>query len=132
MTDFYDYYKSQANPPLTGYKSEVAFQDGAGFGSFLKGLFRWVVPILKENASPIIKAAINKVQTNVSKGFNDFTSDLKDENVNISDSASRRIQESFANIKKSFQNGQGRKMKKIKKKKPSKKNNKKKRYSIFD
>ena len=69
------------------------------------------------------------VQTNVSKGFDDFTSDLKDENVNITDSASKRIQESFANIKKSFQNGQGRKRSKklVKKSKPIKK-----RYSIFD
>ena len=123
MVDFYEYYKSQANQPLTGYKSEVAFQDGAGFGSFLKGLFRWVVPILKENATPIIKAAINKVQTNVSKGFEDFTSDLKDENVNISDSASKRIHESLANIKKSFQNGQGLK---------KKKHLKSKKFSIFD
>ena len=52
--DFDSYYVTQAKNNLPVFRG-ATYQRGYGFGNVFRRFFRWVVPILKENAMPVIK-----------------------------------------------------------------------------
>lgn len=95
------------------------YQTGSGFGAVFRKFFKWVFPILKENASPIVKQGLNTIVTEIGEGINKFTQDMK-EKSDIKSSAKRRFSETVKNIRNKTQTG-GRKKKK-------KKNCRKKNY----
>ena len=52
MADFNKYYALQSQG-LSGFHGP-SFQKGHGLGSMFKRLFRWVIPIIKQNAAPLL------------------------------------------------------------------------------
>ena len=117
--DYYKYYENQAkNNNLEGFRGPI-FQRGYGFGSVFKQFFRWVIPIIQNNATPIIKDLANKVGSEISNGFSKFEQDMNDESSDIKQSSKKRFKETVENIKKAFQSGSGKKKKRLTKKKKS-------------
>ena len=96
---------------MPGFNGQI-FQRGYGLGSMFKKFFRWVIPIIKDNAIPIINYnKINSIQSDVSDGISKFHNDLYDENKTIKESANQRFNETLNNIKKKLQLGGKRKSK---------------------
>jgi hypothetical protein len=52
--DFDKYYELQAKQGFPVYQGK-AYMRGYGFGSVFKKFFRWIMPIMKENALPVVK-----------------------------------------------------------------------------
>ena len=52
--DFNNYYTQQARQTTPVFKGSP-FQRGFGIGNVFKRFFRWVIPIIKSNAMPIVK-----------------------------------------------------------------------------
>ena len=127
--DFNKYYLDQLNNPMNGFNG-YQFQRGYGLGSMFKKLFRWVIPIIKDNAMPILNNTLNKMSSNINEGINNFTEDLKNPNFSIKASANKRFNETVNNLKNNFQTGKGikRKTKSFKKIKTKRAYNK----NIFD
>ena len=111
--DFNSYYKNQSQG-LPGYTSPN-FQRGFGVGSFFKKFFRWVIPIIKENATPLLGKTLKTVKNEISTGIENFQKDLDDENKSIKGSVKERIDETFQNLKNKLQSGKGKKKRLIKK-----------------
>lgn len=93
------YYNDQARENIPVFRGST-YQRGHGFGSVFKKLFRWIVPIVKENAKPIVK----KVGREAVKTAVNIASDAL-EGQNFKDSAKKRIIESIKNV--SGQTGDG-------------------------
>jgi hypothetical protein len=53
--DYNIYYKNQANNNFDKFFHGSTFQRGYGFGDVFKKFFNWIVPIVKKNATPILK-----------------------------------------------------------------------------
>ena len=115
MVDFNKYYTEQSRG-LSGFHGP-SYQKGHGLGSMFKRLFRWVIPIIKQNAAPVLNTAVEGIKSSVSNGLANFEKDMADDKTSIKDSAKRRIMETFEGIKNNFnqQSGKGsrRKRKKI-------------------
>jgi hypothetical protein len=109
--DFNKYYRDQIDGHHRYYSP--SFQKGYGIGSMFKKFFKWVLPVIKEHAFPILKGAYNTVKTDVTKGFNNFESDLQNGDKSIKDSFKQRLDETVDSIKRKFQSGQGRRPKKV-------------------
>ena len=97
--DFNKYYENQSKGELPGYNGQY-FQRGYGFGSMFKKFVRWVIPIIRENAMPIITDKVKAIQSDVSEGLSNFHEDLKDENKSIKESANVRFNETLNKINK--------------------------------
>ena len=123
MVDFNKYYTEQSRG-LSGFHGP-SYQKGHGLGSMFKRLFRWVIPIIKQNAAPVLNTAVEGIKSSVSNGLANFEKDMADDKTSIKESAKRRIMETFEGIKNNFnpQSGQGsrRKRKKIGNKQPRRK-----------
>ena len=109
--DFNKYYLEQINNPINGFHGHQ-YQRGYGLGSMFKRLFRWVVPIIKDNAMPILNSTLNKISANINDGISNFSDDLKNPDTSIKDSVKLRLNETLNNLKKNFQSGKGIKRKK--------------------
>jgi hypothetical protein len=53
--DFNNYYSAQAKETIPVFRG-APYQKGSGFGSVFKKIFRWIIPIMKEHALPIVKS----------------------------------------------------------------------------
>lgn len=104
--DFKKYYSEQASG-LDGFQG-THYQRGYGIGSLFKRFVRWVIPIIHQNAEPIVKQAVSSMSSNVSKGISNFVEDLKNKKP-IGESAQSRINETMSNINKTLQTGNGKK-----------------------
>ena len=111
--DFNKYYLDQINNPINGFHGQQ-YQRGYGLGSMFKRLFRWVVPIIKDNAMPILNSTFNKISANINDGISNFSDDLKNPDTCIKESAKHRLNETLNNLKNNFQSGKGIKRKKKK------------------
>lgn len=115
--NYQDYYLSQVSGGLPGFEG-VAFQKGYGVGSIFKKFFKWVIPIIRENALPVLNKTIENVKNEALNGFNNFTNDIINEEKSIKESAKNRFNESITNLKRKIQSGSGKKLrKKLKKSK---------------
>lgn len=123
--DYNSYYTSQAKNEYLPVFQGATFQRGSGFGDVFRNFFRWIMPIVKKNASPILKNIGKEAINTVTKIANDTI-----EGKNISESASERVNESLKN----FQNIYGGKMKNFgyKRKKIKQNNSSKRILDIFD
>ena len=53
--DFEKYYSDQAREKIPVFRGSP-YQRGAGFGSVFRRIFRWIVPLIKEHALPVVKS----------------------------------------------------------------------------
>jgi hypothetical protein len=93
--DWDKYYTEQK--PFPTYKG-VRYQRGNGLGNIFKKFFRWVVPIVKEHALPVIKDVGKKVGETVLTGTTNLAKDALD-GKDIKESAKQRLDESKKNLK---------------------------------
>ena len=106
MSDFNKYYALQSQG-LSGFHGP-SFQKGHGLGSMFKRLFRWVIPIIKQNAAPLLNTAMEGIKSSVSDGVSNFQKDLEDDKKSIKESAKQRILETFKGIKDNIQPQSGK------------------------
>lgn len=114
MADFNKYYALQSQG-LSGFHGP-SYQKGHGLGSMFKRLFRWVIPIIKQNAAPLLNTAMEGIKSSVSDGVTNFQKDLEDDKKSIKESAKQRIMETFKGIKRNLQpqSGNGKRKRRVK------------------
>ena len=99
------YFSKQANQEYPVFKS-ISFQKGYGFGlgSIMKKLFRFIIPIIKTHAVPILKS----VGATTLKGVNNFGMDALS-GVPLRESAQNRFNQSLDELteKANIKTGQG-------------------------
>lgn len=138
------YYISQAGSGMGDIYSGPIYQKGYGVGSFLGGLFRSVLPLLKRGGIALGKE--------VFKGGANFMNDVEN-NVNARDALNTRSRETLENLKRKAMFGEGykttrrckkrqlstasrtvkaKKRKVVKKKKPIKKKKSSKKKKLSD
>ena len=141
--DFKTYYSNQARNENTPVFRGSNYQKGYGFGDVFKKFFSWIIPIVKKNASPVMKTLGKHVIKTASHIANDAI-----DGESFSKSAKERINNTLNELKLHYGSGKHRpKSKKINskhylsnnnhnKKSKIKKNNKKKQslrvLDIFD
>lgn len=108
------YYLAQAGSGMGDFYSGPIYQRGYGIGSFLGGLFRSILPLLKKTGVAIGKEVLHS-------GSN-FISDLGN-NVNPRAAFDMRAKETLQKIKKKVLTGDGYKSVKRSKKRQLPKNN---------
>jgi hypothetical protein len=129
--DYENYFKEQSTAfPI--YKG-VRYQRGNGLGNLFKRFFRWIIPIVKEHAVPVLKDVGKKVGESVLTGTTNFAKDAL-EGKDIKDSAKNRFEQTTQDLKSKFSlkgkgiNNHKRKKKLIK----SISRTKKRKLDIFD
>jgi len=102
--DFAKYYQSQAREEGLPVFKARPFMRGYGFGNVFKKFFRWISPIVKENALPVLKN-IGKLGLRSAANIANETLDGKD----FSESLKTNLKDSINKIKDQFGNGKKRK-----------------------
>lgn len=109
--------QAQAGSGMGGFYSGPIYQRGHGIGSFLSGLFRGVLPILKRGSIAVGKEILNS-------GAN-FINDLEN-NVDAKVALKKRTKEGYSNLKEKMKekmmSGDGYKTRKHNKKQQSRVN----------
>lgn len=125
--DFEKYYNTQATEKLPVFKGS-RYQRGFGFGNVFRKLFRWIVPIVKENATPILK---NMGKSAIKTAVNIASDTLEGQNFRTS--AKGRIKESLKNLGDQYGKGKKKHYKKTSKNKKNITISKKRKIrDIFD
>lgn len=88
---YHDYYIDQVGTGVGAIYRGTISQKGHGFGSFLKGLFRSVMPLLKSGLKTVGKEAVRSG----SYFINDVVND-----VPVKDAFKTRMSESVQNLKR--------------------------------
>lgn len=116
--DFSEYYENQArNNGIQVFKGSM-YQRGYGFGDVFRKFFRWIVPIVKKNATPVLKNLGKEIVSSASNIANETI-----EGKNFKDSFDENIARSMKNIEETY--GKGYKKRKKLQKSLSKKKTKK-------
>jgi hypothetical protein len=131
--DFNKYYLDQANGDTFPIYHGNPYMRGYGFGSVFRRLFRWIVPIIKENALPVVK---NIGKEAVKSAFNIANDTI--EGKSFVESAKTNLKQSLNDLSKQFggsltvegKKKQGDKIAKYRKK--NAKIKKKRKIDIFD
>lgn len=95
---FTRYYLAQAGAGFGDFYSGPIYQRGYGIGSFLGGLFRAILPILKKGSAVVGREIVNS-------GAN-FLKDVGN-NVNPRESFNRRTNEVLSNLSNRVMTGGG-------------------------
>lgn len=103
--DFDSYYKSQALEKIPVFKGAL-YQKGYGFGDVFKRFFKWIVPVIKKHAAPVVSTVGKEA---LKSGIN-IANDALD-GKDFVESSKQRIKESLNNI--SDQYGNGKKTKRL-------------------
>lgn len=137
--NYRDYYVQQGKSESPVF-SGATFQRGYGFGDVFKRFFKWIVPVIKQNAVPALKNVGKKALKTAVKVASDTVLDGK----NLKTSAKERIKESLRDLTNQTGDGYKRKcnsqiQKSFKKSRTnnfitikSKKKKKKRNIDIFD
>ena len=107
--DFERYYSNQAKENIPVFRGSP-YQRGAGFVSVFRRIFRWIVPIIKEHALPVVKS-VGKEALKTAVNIATDTLDGKD----FKTSAKNQVKSSLNKFSDQFGNGK-RKIKLFKKK----------------
>lgn len=107
--DYSKYYLDQANG-IQGYQGST-FQRGHGVGSMFKSLAKWIIPIIKNYAEPVVHNALKAGVAEVTNGLSKFNDDIQSGESDIKESASKRFNETVQNIKNRIQKGKGKRTK---------------------
>ena len=126
-----NYYTDQARKNTPVFRGS-SYQKGYGFGDVFKRFFKWIVPIVRENAKPIVKRVGREALKTAVNIANDTIG-----GDSIKESAKKRITESLSNITSQSGNGMVKNNKKVYKRKRSLSKNKslgikKRKLDIFD
>lgn len=95
---FTRYYLAQAGSGIGDFYSGPIYQRGYGIGSFLGGLFRSILPILKKGSIAVGK----EILSSGSHFLNDIGNDVKPR-----DALRSRAREAYNNIKRKAMHGEG-------------------------
>ena len=132
--DYYEYFKNQEGGDLPIFRGSRN-QRGHGLGNWFRSFFRYVVPLFKEHAVPLLKKGATIVGTEAIKTAANVATD-KIAGKKLEDAGRTRINEGLENISQQWnQKGSGNRKKKFKKREVSlNQNNKKVRRlkDIFD
>jgi hypothetical protein len=93
--DWDKYYTEQK--PFPTYKG-VRYQRGNGLGNIFKKFFRWIVPIVKDHAVPVLKDVGKKIGESVLTGTTNFAKDAL-EGKDFKESAKERFDETTKDLK---------------------------------
>lgn len=88
---YHDYYIGQAGSGVGSIYKGAVYQKGRGFGSFLRGLFRTVFPLVKSGLKTIGKEAL--------RSGSYFINDVVN-NVPPKEAFNSRVSESVGNLKR--------------------------------
>jgi hypothetical protein len=72
--DYEKYFLQQQPINFPTYKG-VRYQGGYGLGNVFKRFFKWIVPIIKDKAVPVLKDVGKKVGESVISGTTNFARD---------------------------------------------------------
>ena len=104
--DYENFFLQQQPITFPTYKG-VRYQRGYGLGNVFKRFFKWIVPIIKEKAVPVLKDVGKKVGESVISGTTKFARDALD-GKDIKESAKTRFEETKNEIKSKIeQRGEG-------------------------
>jgi hypothetical protein len=104
--DYENLFLQQQPITFPTYKG-VRYQRGYGLGNVFKRFFKWIVPIIKEKAVPVLKDVGKKVGESVISGTTNFARDALD-GKDIKESAKTRFEETKNEIKSKIeQRGEG-------------------------
>ena len=117
--DYNLYYKNQSKNEGSPVFRGSNFQKGYGFGDIFKKFFSWIVPIVKKNATPILK----DVGRELIKTTSNIAYDTID-GKNFKNASSQRINDTMNYLTKQYGQGKKQKYKRKKKKIYSKKHKK--------
>lgn len=87
----YDYFKGNV------------YQKGYGLGGTFKRFFKWIVPIFKRHALPVVHSGLKSVGKEVIESASKIANDLV-EGRNFRDSANQNVETSINNLKTKFEN----------------------------
>ena len=133
--DYENYYKTQAQEKIPVFKG-ANYQKGYGFGDVFKRFFKWIVPVIKKHAAPVV-ATVGKEA--LKSGIN-IANDALD-GKNLVESSKQRIKDGLNNLSDQYGKGKIKKKRLIKgyklignkiKKVHSKKKQGKRKLDIFD
>jgi hypothetical protein len=133
--DYENYYKTQAHEKIPVFKG-ANYQKGYGFGDVFKRFFKWIVPVIKKHAAPVV-ATVGKEALKSGINIANDALDGKD----FVESSRKRIKDSLNNLSEQYGKGKIKKKRLIKgyklignkiKKVQSKKKQGKRKLDIFD
>lgn len=93
------YYMNQAGSGMGDFYSGPIYQRGYGIGSFLGGLFRTALPLLRRGGVAVTKELLNS-------GAN-FINDVENHNINPRTAFNNRANETVTNLKRKIMHGEG-------------------------
>lgn len=133
--DYKEYYTNQIGSGLPVYYGS-RYQKGYGLGNMFRSFFRWIVPVFKTHALPLLKEGAKTLGNEAIRTAANVATDTLS-GKDIEHAARERAQEAFDNLKNKargvLQIGDGYKKRKTKVKMFSyKKPNKRKQRDIFD
>lgn len=122
--DWTQYYMDQAGGGVNyDYFRGNISQKGYGLGGTFKRFFKWIVPIFKRHALPVVQSGLKTVGKEVLSSAANIANDVV-MGKNLRDSANENITGSINKLKETFEKkmeGQGFKRKFLTKKKATKK-----------
>jgi hypothetical protein len=121
--NFVEYYQNQCGSGLPVFYG-AKYQRGSGLGNIFKSFYRWIVPVLKTHALPVLKEGAHVVSTEALKTFKNIANDALD-GENIKESFKKRTKEAAHSLVEKadsiFQSGEGYKKQKRKRTKRKRK-----------
>jgi hypothetical protein len=131
--DYYEHFKNQEGSDLPIFRG-ARNQRGHGLGNWFRSFFRYVVPLLKKHAVPVLKKGATIIGTEAIKTAANVSTD-KIAGKKFEEASRTRVNEGLENISKQWnQKGSGKrkKKKKIKKREVSLNQNRKKLRRLKD
>lgn len=102
--DWTKYYMDQAGGGSNyDYFKGNIYQKGYGLGGTFKRFFKWIVPIFKRHALPVVHSGLKSVGKEVIASASKIANDVV-EGRNFKDSANQNVEASINNLKNKFEN----------------------------
>jgi hypothetical protein len=119
MIDYQDYYEKQIGSGLPVF-SGAKHQKGYGLGNVFRSFYRWIAPVFKVHAMPLLKEGAQALETEAVRTIANIANDTLEGNK-FSESVRKRSQEAINTladkVQYKLQKGEGYKRKTKKSKK---------------
>ena len=99
--DWTKYYMDQAGGSNYDYFKGNIYQKGYGLGGTFKRFFKWIVPIFKRHALPVVQSGLKSVGKEVISSASKIANDVV-EGKNFRDSTNENVETSINNLKTKF------------------------------
>jgi hypothetical protein len=100
--DYKSYYENQVGSGTPVFQGS-RFQKGYGLGSMFKSFFKWVLPVFKTHAVPLLKSSAKALGTEAIRTAANVANDTLS-GISIEKSAKNRAKEAIDNISNKAQN----------------------------